>query len=70
MLIIIRDILHLYQTMAEMGESITTQELANATNTNERHTREWLANHVARGYIIYAIQKAGSILFSQNMRWL
>jgi hypothetical protein len=51
MLIIIGDRLHLYQTMVELGQPITSEELARATNTNERLIREWLANQVAGGYL-------------------
>lgn len=53
MLIIVGDRLQLYQTMAEMARPITSEELAKATNTNERLIREWLANQVAGGYITY-----------------
>jgi SAM-dependent methyltransferase len=53
MLIIIGDRLHLYQTMVELGQPITSEELARATNTNERLIREWLANQVAGGYLKY-----------------
>jgi hypothetical protein len=53
MLIIIWDRLHLYQAMVQLGQPITSEELAKATNTNERLIREWLANQVAGGYIIY-----------------
>jgi SAM-dependent methyltransferase len=53
MLVIIGDRLHLYQTMAKLGRPITSEELAKMTNTSERLIREWLANQVAGGYIIY-----------------
>ena len=53
MLIIIGNRLQLYKTMAELGRPLTSEELAEATNTNERLIREWLANQVAGGYITY-----------------
>ena len=53
MLVIIGDRLHLYQTMANLGRPITSEELAKMTNTSERLIREWLANQAAGGYIIY-----------------
>jgi SAM-dependent methyltransferase len=52
-LVIIGDRLGLYKAMAESGQPITSEELAKKTNTNERLIREWLANQVAGGYIIY-----------------
>jgi len=53
MLVIIGDRLGLYKAMAESGYSITSEELAKKTNTNERYIREWLANQAAGGYISY-----------------
>ena len=53
MLIIIGNRLQLYQTMVELERPVTSEELAKATNTNERLIREWLANQVAGGYIAY-----------------
>ena len=53
MLIIIGNRLQLYKTMAELGQPLTSEELAKATNTNERLIREWLANQVAGGYVTY-----------------
>ena len=53
MLIIIGNRLQLYKTMAELGQPLTSEELAKTTNTNERLIREWLANQVAGGYITY-----------------
>ena len=52
-LVIIGDRLGLYKAMAESGQSITSEELAKKTNTNERLIREWLANQAAGGYITY-----------------
>jgi SAM-dependent methyltransferase len=53
MMIIIGYRLQLYKTMAELGQPLTSDELAKATNTNERLIREWLANQVAGGYVTY-----------------
>jgi SAM-dependent methyltransferase len=53
MLVIIGDRLHLYKTMAKLGQPITSEELAKVTNANERLIREWLANQTAGGYITY-----------------
>jgi hypothetical protein len=52
-LVIIGHRLGLYKAMAESGKPITSKELANRTNTNERIIREWLANQVAGGYVIF-----------------
>ena len=51
-LVIIGDKLGLYRAMAD-SEPITSQELADKTNTAERYIREWLANQAAGGYIRY-----------------
>ena len=48
----IGDRLGLFKAMAGAGE-LTPEELAKKTNTNERYIREWLANQVAGGYVIY-----------------
>lgn len=53
MLVIIGDRLHLFKSMAKLGQPITSEELAKVTNTNERLIREWLANQTAGGYITY-----------------
>jgi 2-polyprenyl-3-methyl-5-hydroxy-6-metoxy-1,4-benzoquinol methylase len=52
MMIILGDRLGLYKTMAKTGP-ITSEELANQTNTAERYIREWLASQAAAGYITY-----------------
>ena len=54
----IEDKLDLYKAMAEANKSAsgsgkTSKELARLTNTNERYIREWLAEQVCGGYIIY-----------------
>jgi len=53
MLVIIGDRLDLFKSMANLGQPITSEELAKVTNTNERLIREWLANQSAVGYITY-----------------
>ena len=52
MLVIMGERLGLYKAMSEFGP-LTSEELANKTNTNERYVREWLANQAAGGYIHY-----------------
>jgi hypothetical protein len=51
-LAVIGDQLGLYQAMAG-GEPLTSEELAQRTNTSERYVREWLINQAAAGYIEY-----------------
>jgi SAM-dependent methyltransferase len=52
-LVYIGDKLGLYKAMSDFGKPITSQELANITQTSERYIREWLANQAAGGYLIY-----------------
>lgn len=51
-LITIGDKLGLYKTLSE-SESMTSQQLADATNTAERYVREWASAQAASGYINY-----------------
>lgn len=51
-LVIIGDKLGLYKAMSD-SRPVTSQELAQKTNTNERYIREWLANQAAGGYLVY-----------------
>ena len=51
-LVIIGDRLGLYKKLAAEG-SLTTQELAGKTDTNERYIREWCAAQAGSGYIDY-----------------
>lgn len=51
-LVVIGDKLGLYKTLAESGE-LTSDQLADKTDTNRRYVREWLASQVAGGYITY-----------------
>lgn len=44
--------LGLYKTLAANGP-LTSAELAEKTNTNERYVREWLVNQAAGGYVDY-----------------
>lgn len=44
--------LGLYRAMADSGP-VTSAELAQKTNTNERYVREWLINQAAGGYAQY-----------------
>ncbi|HEY7570199.1 MAG TPA: class I SAM-dependent methyltransferase [Nitrososphaeraceae archaeon] len=49
----IGDKLGLYKVIFDFGNPITSQELANLTETSERYIREWLANQAAGGYLTY-----------------
>lgn len=51
-LITIGDKLGLYKTLSE-SNSMSSQQLANATDTAERYVREWLSAQAASGYIDY-----------------
>ena len=53
MMIILGDRLGLYKAMAKTARPVTSEELANQTNTAERYIREWLASQAAAGYIAY-----------------
>jgi SAM-dependent methyltransferase len=52
-LVYIGDKLGLYKAISDFGKPITSQELANITQTSERYIREWLANQAAGGYLSY-----------------
>ena len=68
MLVIIGDRLGLYKAMAESGQPISSEELAEKTNTNERLVREWLGNQAAGGYITYnAADRKYSLPLEQAM---
>ena len=51
--VVIGEELGLYKAMGGPGERITSSELAERTNTNERYVREWLNAQAASGYIEY-----------------
>jgi SAM-dependent methyltransferase len=51
-LILIGDRFGLYKTLAAKGP-MSSSELAQATSTNERYVREWLAAQAASGYVDY-----------------
>lgn len=50
--VLIGDRLGLYKAMAD-GEPVSAGELAEKTNTDERHVREWLSAQAASGYVEY-----------------
>src|SRR4051794_41931301 len=52
-MVVLGDRLGFYRAMSGAGP-VTSQELAAATGTKERHVREWLAAPTAPGYISYA----------------
>ena len=51
-LVLIGDKLGLYKAMAD-GEPVTSAQLAERTNCNERYIREWLCQQAASGYVEY-----------------
>ncbi|HEX3692733.1 MAG TPA: SAM-dependent methyltransferase, partial [Solirubrobacteraceae bacterium] len=51
-LVLIGDKLGLYKAMAD-SEPVTSQELAERTDCNERYIREWLCQQAASGYVEY-----------------
>lgn len=51
--IVIGEKLGLYKAMRDAGKAVTSEELATATNTNERYIREWLNAQAASGYVEY-----------------
>ncbi|MEP7038683.1 MAG: class I SAM-dependent methyltransferase [Acidobacteriota bacterium] len=51
--IVIGEKLGLYKAMGNPNEPVTSKELANRTNTNERYVREWLNAQAAGGYVEY-----------------
>ena len=51
-LITIGDKLGLFKTLAK-SDSMSSQQLANATQTSERYIREWASAQAASGYINY-----------------
>jgi len=51
-LVLIGDRLGLYRALAQTGP-MTSAELAEATGTDERYVREWLANQAASEYLSY-----------------
>ena len=50
--VLIGDRLGLYKALAKHG-ALTSQELADRTETHERYIREWLSNQAAAGYVTY-----------------
>ena len=55
-LVVIGDRLGLYRALAD-GESVTAQELARRTGTDERYVLEWLSNQAAGGYVSYDAER-------------
>lgn len=51
--IVIGEGLGLYKTLGASNEPLTSEELAERTNTHERYVREWLNAQAASGYIEY-----------------
>src|SRR5262245_59148830 len=52
-LVVIGESLGLYKAMAAAGRPLSSAELAQHTDTNERYIREWLCAQAAGGYIEY-----------------
>jgi len=51
-LVVLGDGLGIYTALADCGPT-TSQKLAERTNLNERHLREWLSAQAASGYVSY-----------------
>ncbi len=51
--IVIGEKLGLYKAMRDAGRAVTSAELAEKTDTNERYIREWLNTQAASGYVEY-----------------
>jgi len=51
-LVVLGDGLGIYTALADCGHT-TSQQLAERTNLNERHLREWLSAQAASGYVSY-----------------
>ena len=51
--IVIGESLGLYKAMGEADAPVTSEELAQRTDTNERYIREWLNSQAASGYVEY-----------------
>src|SRR4051812_10567767 len=51
-MVVIGDRLGLYRAMVGAGP-VTSEELAEKTDTSERYVREWLGAQAATGYVLY-----------------
>lgn len=51
--VVIGEKLGLYKAMGDPNQPVTSKELADRTNTNERYVREWLNTQAASGYVEY-----------------
>ena len=65
MMVILGDRLGLYGTLSQLGP-MTSEELAQSTNTAERHIREWLASQAAAGYLRYDPENIKFSLSAEN----
>lgn len=52
-MVVIGENLGLYKAMAQAGQPLTSGELAQRTDTNERYVREWLCSQAAGGYVTF-----------------
>jgi 2-polyprenyl-3-methyl-5-hydroxy-6-metoxy-1,4-benzoquinol methylase len=64
-LAVIGDKLGLYKALAGAG-TLTSEELAERTGTNERYVREWLASQAAGGYVSYEAATGGFYLTEEQ----
>jgi SAM-dependent methyltransferase len=55
-LVVIGEKLGLYKALAQAGEPLSAEQLAERTGTNERYIREWLNAQAAGGYVTYCGQ--------------
>ena len=65
MMVILGDRLGLYRALSQFGP-MTSEELAQRTNTAERYIREWLASQAAAGYLIYDSENKKFSLSAEN----
>ncbi len=65
MMVILGDRLGLYRALSQFGP-MTSEELAQSTNTAERYIREWLASQTAAGYLTYDLENKKFSLSAEN----
>jgi 2-polyprenyl-3-methyl-5-hydroxy-6-metoxy-1,4-benzoquinol methylase len=65
-LVVIGEKLGLYKAMKEAGGQITSAELAERTNTDERYVREWLNAQAAGGYVSYDAENQAYFLSEEQ----
>ena len=64
--IVIGESLGLYKALGEADAPVTSDELAQCTQTNERYVREWLNSQAASGYVEYDADTKGYFLTEEQ----